>query len=309
MNVHQPTRENLKLVAEEIRSGHLAILPTETVYGLAADATNPEAVARIFELKGRPADNPLIVHVSSIEQFAEFAAEIPETVHLLAAAFMPGPLTVVLPKRSSLSNIVTGGLDTVAIRIPDHPACLAVMELGELALAMPSANRFISLSPTNVNMLQPSIAAGVSTIIDGGPCTIGIESTILDLTGEPTILRPGIISQSDIEKALQSTVHHGDVSKNQPGMRVPGMYRRHYAPRTHCTVAIAIGSSDAGLVFESPANENQIQMPADPKGYARLLYASFADLDSRGLEEFFIVPPPQTELWAAVWDRLSKATY
>ena len=157
MSVLLPTRENLERVAREIVSGELAVLPTETVYGLAADASNSEAVAKIFELKGRPADNPLIIHVSSVEQIEDFAAFVPEVVHQLTAAFMPGPLTVVLPKRSSVAKIVTGGLDTVAIRIPDHPACLAVIGLSGRALAMPSANPFMGLSPTRVDMLDPSI--------------------------------------------------------------------------------------------------------------------------------------------------------
>ena len=303
MNVRRPTRENLQRVAEEIRGGQLAILPTETVYGLAADATNPDAVAKIFELKGRPSDNPLIVHVSSVEQFADFAAEIPEAVHLLAEAFMPGPLTLVLPKRSSVSGLITGGLDTVAIRIPDHPACLAVMELGQLALAMPSANRFMALSPTNVDMLELSISAGVSTIIDGGPCSIGIESTVLDFTGEPVILRPGSVGREEIEAALSLRIGVGSDER-----KAPGMYRRHYSPRTPCSVRKTVDGSEAGLVFGNIANGDQIQMPADSRAYARLLYAALADLDGRGVSKFVIQAPPKTEDWIAVWDRISKAT-
>ena len=304
MSVLQPTRDNLLWVANEISEGRLAILPTETVYGLAADANNPEAVANIFKLKGRPADNPLIVHIASVKQIEQFASAIPESVQYLAEAFMPGPLTLVLPKRPTVSDILTAGLDTVAIRLPDHPACLAVMELGSLALAMPSANLFMGLSPTRVEMIDLQLAKRVAAVVDGGPCAVGIESTVLDLTGEPTILREGSVTRQNIESVLNRSIGVGAKSRKSPGM-----YKRHYASRTKCKILLKIGRSEPGLVFEEPANENQIQMPKDPSAYAHLLYASLADLDSRGLTEFFVEPPPDTHEWIAVWDRLSKATY
>jgi L-threonylcarbamoyladenylate synthase len=299
----QPTRENLAFAAQELRNGNLAVLPTETVYGLAADATNEEAVRKIFEVKGRPSDNPLIVHISSLKQIHQFASFVPSSVQTLAEAFMPGPLTVVLPKQINVSETVTGGLDTVAIRMPDHPACLAVMELGDLSLAMPSANPFMGLSPTNVSMVAPTIVAGVSVLIDGGSCAVGIESTVLDLTGEPTILRLGSIRREDIEQVLSLKVGEGGTSR-----KAPGMYRRHYAPRTKCTVVGTVSSEQPGLVLGEPANANQIQMSSDYGSYARQLYASLADMDSRGLDEFFIQAPPMNVHWLAVWDRLSKAT-
>ncbi len=303
MSVFLPTRENLERVAHEIAQGELAVLPTETVYGLAADALNYAAVAKIFELKGRPADNPLIVHVSSVEQIEDFADSVPDVVRSLAAAFMPGPLTVVLPKRSSVLDIVTGGLDTVAIRIPDHPACLAVIELSERALAMPSANPFMGLSPTKIDMLDRSIADSVCSIIDGGACTVGIESTVLDLTGEPTILRLGSVTREEIERVLSHKIGEGGTAH-----KAPGMYRRHYAPRTKCLATTAIDPATAGLVFDEPTNANQIRMSSDPKVYAQQLYASLADLDSQGHDEIFVVLPPLTAPWMAIWDRISKAT-
>jgi L-threonylcarbamoyladenylate synthase len=303
MNPLSPTLENLQKVASQLRDGKLAILPTETVYGLAADAKNPHAVGAIFALKGRPAENPLIVHVSSIDQIEHFAASIPDAVHLLASAFMPGPLTLVLPKRTHVSSVLTGGLDSVAIRMPDHPACLGVMELGGLALAMPSANPFMGLSPTNVDMIDPSLISGISFIIDGGPCTLGIESTVLDLTGEPTVLRPGSVTREEIEGVLQLTVAERSAIR-----KAPGMYKRHYAPRTQCLVVTEVEEADAGLVFGVPKNSNQIQMPSEPRAYASLLYASMADLDGRNLSEFYVQLPPITEGWTAVMDRLSKAT-
>jgi L-threonylcarbamoyladenylate synthase len=304
MSVLQPTRENLALATHQLQNGNLVVLPTETVYGLAADATNPEAVAKIFKLKGRPSDNPLIVHIASLKQIHQFAIAIPDSVQILAEAFMPGPLTVVLSKQPHVSEIVTGGLDTVAIRMPEHPACLAVMELGDLSLAMPSANPFMGLSPTNVKMIDPAIGDGVAAIIDGGPCILGIESTVLDLTSnEPTILRPGSIGKDLIEQVLNLKV--GDSATMR---KAPGMYRRHYAPRTKCIVTGSVESDQPGLVFGEPANGNQIQMPSDSIAYAHQLYANLSDLDNRGLSEFFVQAPPMNVHWLAVWDRLSKAT-
>lgn len=304
MSALLPTRENLAFATQQLQAGNLVILPTETVYGLAADATNPEAIAKIFQVKGRPADNPLIVHIASLKQITQFATSIPDSVQRLAEAFMPGPLTIVLPKQPHVSEIVTGGLDTVAIRMPDHPACLAVMELGDLSLAMPSANPFMGLSPTNVKMIDPSLIEGAAAIVDGGSCTVGIESTVLDLTSsEPTILRPGSISKELIEEVLNLKVGSSDVIR-----KAPGMYRRHYAPRTKCVVTGVVEPDQPGLVFDEPENANQIQMPMDSKAYAQQLYASLSDLDCRGLPEFFVQAPPMNVHWLAVWDRLSKAT-
>lgn len=304
MNILTPTRENLDQVAIALLAGQHAVLPTETVYGLAADATNAEAVAKIFEIKGRPSDNPLIVHVASLKQAEEFVLEIPEVGHLLAEAFMPGPLTLVMPKRPHVSNIVTGGLDTVAIRMPDHPACLGVMELGNLALAMPSANRFMGLSPTRASMVDPEIGDQVFAIVDGGPCIYGIESTVLDITGEPRILRPGNITQDEIESVLHQRVQTG----SSPNRRSPGMYRRHYAPRTPCHIVPRLEEAMPGLCLTQPTNDLQIQMPLDPKEYARVLYAAMAEMDAKGLASFSIAAPPEDDRWVAVWDRLSKAT-
>lgn len=304
MSVLHPTRENLAFVSQQLQNGNLVVLPTETVYGLAADATNPAAVAKIFALKGRPSDNPLIVHIATLKQIHQFATEIPDSVQRLAEAFMPGPLTVVLQKQPHVTEIVTGGLDTVAIRMPDHPACLAVMELGDLALAMPSANPFMGLSPTNVKMIDPALTEGVAAIIDGGQCVLGIESTVLDLTTkEPTILRPGSIGKELIEQVLNLNV--GDSGTLR---KAPGMYRRHYAPKTKCVVTGTVAPDQPGLVFGEPANGNQIQMPSDAIAYAQQLYANLSDLDNRGLSEFFVQAPPMNVHWLAVWDRLSKAT-
>ncbi|MBS1703120.1 MAG: threonylcarbamoyl-AMP synthase [Armatimonadetes bacterium] len=304
MNLLSPTRENLLSVATALLAGQNAILPTETVYGLAADATNEDAVRNIFALKGRPADNPLIVHVSSLKQASAFVLEFPEIGNRLAEAFMPGPLTLVVRKRPTVSDIVTGGLDTVAIRMPDHPVCLAVMELGNIALAMPSANPFMGLSPTRIDMVDAELAEKVFAVVDGGPCPFGIESTVVDITGEPSILRPGSISRQEIEAVLDQPVSS---SASQSGRRSPGQYRRHYSPKTRCSIVAKLALGQPGLTL-SEASLNQIQMPTDPKEYARLLYASMAELDSLGLTEFGIEAPPEDARWTAVWDRLIKAT-
>ncbi len=304
MNILPPTRQNLEIVASYLRNGRHAILPTETVYGLAADATNEAAVSEIFELKKRPKDNPLIVHVSSYEQINEFAEPLSDTAMVLAATFMPGPLTLVVKKRPHVSMVVTGGLDTVAIRMPDHPVCLAVMELGQIALAMPSANLFMELSPTNVSMIDPLLGERVSAIVDGGASTFGIESTVLDVTGEPTILRPGSISQEEIESVLKTPISQfGNGAR-----RSPGMYRRHYSPRTKCTLTQTLDITQPGLVIGETHNSLQIAMPSNAREYARVLYASLAEMDVKGLDEFFIAEPPEGEEWVAVWDRLIKAT-
>ncbi len=304
MKILTPTRDNLDQVAIALLAGNHAVLPTETVYGLAADATNVAAVAKIFEIKGRPTDNPLIVHVSSLKQAEEFVVEIPEVGHLLAEAFMPGPLTLVMPKRAHVSDVLTGGLDTVAIRMPDHPACLGVMELGNLALAMPSANRFMGLSPTRASMVDPEIGDQVFAIVDGGPCIYGIESTVLDITEGPRILRPGSITQDEIESVLHQKVQLG----SGPHRRSPGMYRRHYAPRTPCHIVPQLDGVTPGLSFAPAITDDQIQMPLDPGEYARVLYAALAEMDAKGLTSFVISAPPEDDRWTAVWDRLSKAT-
>jgi L-threonylcarbamoyladenylate synthase len=304
MNVLKPTRENLDSVAIAILAGKHAILPTETVYGLAADASNAEAVQKIFELKGRPSDNPLIVHVSSLKQAEDYVQNLPDIGHSLAEAFMPGPLTLVLPKKPHVSDTVTGGLDTVAIRMPDHPACLAVMDLGNVALAMPSANLFMQLSPTNALMIDPVLGDQVFAIVDGGPCMFGIESTVLDITGEPAILRPGSITRDEIQTVLH---RHVQIS-NKLERRSPGMYKKHYSPKTKCGVIAMLSADQPGLVFGLPRNENQIELPKEPREYARQLYASMAEMDTKGLDHFWIQAPPEDGPWIAVWDRLIKAT-
>ena len=300
----RPVEPNLRRAANALLAGELVVLPTETVYGLAADAANPEAVAKIFEAKGRPSDNPLIVHVAQMEAVELWSDHMPKGMLKLARAFWPGPLTVVVPKNPRVPSIVTAGLETVAIRIPSHSLALAVLEMTGMGLAMPSANPFMGLSPTRADRIDPSVAAHVACIIDGGPCRVGIESTVLDLSdGTPKILRPGTITAEEIE-AVIGTVEVVDSAER----KAPGMYKRHYAPAVPALLVKKAADGDAGLVFGYTTHENQIQMPSDPVNYAKKLYVALSDLEGRGVERIMIEEPPTGTEWAGVWDRVSKAT-
>jgi len=300
----RPVEPNLRRAANALLAGDLVVLPTETVYGLAADAANPEAVAKIFEAKGRPQENPLIVHVSHMDAVELWSDHLPKGMLKLARAFWPGPLTVVLPKNPRVPNIVTAGLDTVAIRIPSHSLALAVLEMTGMGLAMPSANPFMGLSPTRADRIDPTVAAHVACIIDGGPCRVGIESTVLDLSdGTPKILRPGMITAEEIEAVIGSLEVLGDSERKSPGM-----YRRHYSPRVPTVLVQKATAQDAGLVLGYTDSPNQIQMPSDPVNYAKKLYVALSDLEGRGVDRIVIEEPPKSSEWAGVWDRVSKAT-
>lgn len=300
----RPVEPNLRRAANALLAGELVVLPTETVYGLAADAANPEAVEKIFEAKGRPSDNPLIVHVSHMEAVELWSDHMPKGLLKLARAFWPGPLTVVMPKNPRVPRVVTAGLDTIAIRIPSHSIALAVLELTDMGLAMPSANPFMGLSPTRADRIDPSLAAHVACIIDGGPCRVGIESTVLDLSdGTPKILRPGMITAEEIEAVIGAVELVGGDER-----KAPGMYKRHYAPRVPTVLLQKAEEGDAGLVFGYSTGEDQIQMPSDPVSYAKKLYVALSDLEGRGLERIVIEEPPRGSEWAGVWDRVSKAT-
>ena len=326
----EPTIASLSQVAKELAQGDIAVLPTETVYGLAASIEHPSAIEAIFRAKGRPNDNPLIVHIHSIEQLGKLAVDIPEAVKQLAHAFWPGPLSVVLKKSDKVSAAITAGGDTVAIRMPDHPVPLAVMAQENLCLAMPSANLFMGLSPTSAGMVGAEIVSASYAVIDGGPCSVGIESTVLDLSGEvPTILRLGVISAEEISAVLGESVKVAEtiervteavgmeVAGSEAGgtevLRSPGQYKRHYAPRTKAILVNNISQNGYGLSclrsVESPLSTGrQIFVGDTPKEYAKNLYAALAELDSLGIEVIEIEKPPTSEGWQAVWDRLTKAT-
>jgi L-threonylcarbamoyladenylate synthase len=314
--------------ARWLAAGGVVALPTETVYGLGADATNRDAVARIFRLKGRPADHPLIVHVAAGADLAPWAADVPDVARRLMAAFWPGPLTLILTRTHRVPPEVTGGQPTVGLRCPDHPVAQALLaafaRIGSGLVAAPSANRFGHVSPTTARHVRDEFGADVGPVIqllDGGPCRVGIESTIVDVTGpEPVLLRPGAIGTDALAAVAGMPVRAPGAGRNVP--RAPGMLAAHYAPRTPLRLvpgsglAAAIGRHRAAgeriavLAFAgdpgTPGVEWQ-QAPADAADYAQALYASLRSLDARGGAVILVEQPPQTPAWLAVLDRLGRA--
>jgi L-threonylcarbamoyladenylate synthase len=282
--------------AELLRAGKLVAIPTETVYGLAASALDEAAVRRIFAAKGRPYSSPLIVHVADLAMARELAREWSPQAETLAARFWPGPLTIIVPKSDKVPDIVTAGLPSVALRMPAHPMALAVIRAAGIPLAAPSANRFTQLSPTTAQHVREALGDAVELIVDGGPCSVGIESTVISLTGAvPRILRPGMISRTQIEEAI------GPVESGA-GEESPGQHPKHYSPRTR----VVIG--------ESPRDGNGIRldstnMPHNAAAYAGLFYGKLHELDQLGYDWLAIELPPDTPEWAGVRDRITRAAH
>lgn len=274
--------------------------PTETVYGLGANALDAAAVRQIFALKGRPASSPLIVHVDSVAMARSLAAEWPEEAERLAAAYWPGPLTLVVRKRAVVPDEVTAGLATVGLRMPDNAIALELIRAAGVPVAAPSANRFTELSPTTAEHVRKSFPGVL--VLDGGPCRVGIESTVVSLAGDtPVLLRPGMIGFPGME-----------TGRAQPGAAhpAPGMHERHYAPRTRLEWADAELPPGDGVYLwiarERPAAK-RIRMPDQPAAYAARLYAALHEADAAGLAWIAVEPPPDTPEWAAIRDRLSRA--
>lgn len=294
-----------------LRAGEVIGLPTETVYGLAADAGNATAVARIFALKGRPTEHPLIVHIAGAEQLPRYARTVPEAARRLAAAFWPGPLTLILPRQPGVLDAVTGGQDTVGLRAPAHPLAQQVLRAFDGALAAPSANRFGRISPTCADHVRAEFGDAVPCVLDGGSCTVGIESTIVDLTAAPPrILRPGDIRREQIE-AVIGPVTMG-VSAASP--RASGTLEAHYAPRTplrmqprHAITAAPAAAQQVLALDGLPEGSSGMALPADPLGYARGLYAALRELDARNSALIVVETPPPESAWLAILDRLQRA--
>ncbi len=306
MSIMQPTKDTIRRAAEAIRAGEVVVMPTETVYGLACDANNAEAVRKVFAMKQRPADNPFIVHIDGLHNLGMVASSWPGVCEILARRFWPGPLTVVLPKRATLPSVTTGGLNTVAVRVPNHPVALDLIREAGCPIAAPSANPFMGLSPTTADDVDPRIAEKAAMILDGGPCPIGLESTVLDLSGDnPQILRPGGLPRS----LIQATIGVPLGQMPPPSVRKsPGLYRRHYAPNTPVVMIDSLTADQAGLTFEKPAGPHQTQMPRDPVGYAAGLYSALRRLDNGKHEAIYVARPPEGPEWEAVHDRLRKAS-
>jgi L-threonylcarbamoyladenylate synthase len=277
----------------------LVAFPTETVYGLGANALDPTAVEKIYVAKGRPADSPLIVHVDSIEMARSLAREWPEKAEKLARRFWPGPLTLVLPKRPHVPDELTAGLDTVGIRVPANPIALALIKEAGLPVAAPSANRFSELSPTTAEHVRVAIGDRVAMVLDGGRTTVGIESTVLSLAGpEAILLRPGMVSQAEIEEVIGTVRVQPEVSGlAHPS---PGMHRRHYSPKTPL-ILVRPGQPPSG------GHGVRVQMPTDPSQYAAVLYEKLHQADSENWDWIEIELPPEDPEWAAIRDRLERA--
>ncbi len=304
------TETELDQAATLLKQGGLVALPTETVYGLCANALDPAAVARIYEAKGRPRTSPLIVHVSSVEMARGLAARWPEAAEKLAARYWPGPLTIVVEKRGHVPGIVTAGLTTVGLRMPAHPVMLDVIRRSGVPLAAPSANPFMALSPTTAAHVRLVMGHRVDLIVDGGPCEVGIESTVVSLAGQqPVLLRPGVISREELETALGQPV--AAAQRPEGAHPSPGMHERHYSPNTP-VILVGAGQLPPGrgaylsLTTPAPA-EMEIAMPFDAGGYARSLYAALHMADEAGMEWIAVERPPEGIEWDAIRDRLRRA--
>lgn len=326
--------ESIDRAVALLNAGHLIGLPTETVYGLAADADNPEAVRKIFAAKGRPADHPLIVHLGADDLLSAYATDIPDAAWALAEAFWPGPLTLILKKAPSVPDIVTGGQDTVGIRIPGHPVALTLLRaLAESrrqagksggGLAAPSANRFGRISPTSAQHVADELGDAVALILDGGDCRVGIESTIVDLSrGAPVILRPGAISAEQLSLVLGEAIGtRASMTEDVP--RVSGSLASHYAPQTpmqivasdvieralqgtgRCAAIVRMGVDLEASLLQRP---DVIVLADQPAAYAHAFYRVLRELDARGYARILVQALPEGTDWLAVQDRLGRAAH
>ena len=302
--------------AEILKRGGLVAFPTETVYGLGADASSKEAVARLYAAKRRPTDHPVIVHFASAQAAFDWAREIPQAARTLAAKFWPGPLTMILKRSVKAGDFVTGGQDTVGLRVPRHPVAQRLLLAFGGGIAAPSANRFGQVSPTTAEHVRQDLGKDVDLVLDGGPSEVGIESTIVDLSGaQPVLLRPGQLSAAALEEALGARIE----SKQADSPRHSGGLERHYAPRTPAKLVptheldqqiARLKDKVAVLAFSRPDERVDfwLRMPRDPAAYAQKLYAALRELDTARCEMILIEAPPEAPEWAGVRDRLVRAT-
>ncbi len=329
----RPQRDRIARAARVLQDGGLVAFPTETVYGLGANALNPLAVGRIYLAKGRPAWNPVIVHVATIADARALVTTWTDDAEQLARAFWPGPLTLLLPKRDIVPDVASAGLPVIGVRVPNHAVALALLRAAQCPIAAPSANRFTRISPTSAQHVVDSLGHNVDLILDGGPCTVGIESTVLDLAGAvPTVLRPGMISRTQIAAVLGRDVRDGSAhavaaDTTNAGQRAPGMADRHYAPRadvwlfdaaqwSEITRAITARTTADGaltallrtVTLPVGATDRVIRMPAEPTPYAQQLYAALHAADTAGAAVIVIERPPRDEAWAAIRNRLERSS-
>lgn len=303
---------DIQRACELLRQGELVAFPTETVYGLGADAANPEAIAKIYALKGRPSNHPVIVHLANVEQIENWAANIPATAWQLAAQFWPGPLTLILPRASHVPLAVTGGQESVGLRVPSHPVARRLLEAFRGGIAAPSANRYGRISPTLAAHVLQEFGDRSPLTLDGGDCEVGLESTIVSLVGKPTLLRPGGISRAQIEAVI------GPLTEVNPidAPRAPGTTVSHYAPTTPLrlveTTALGAACSPEAAVLSRQARPDShrglwITASSDPVRYGHDLYADLRRLDEAGAPLILVEAPPTDSAWEAVWDRLRRS--
>ena len=308
-----------------LREGGLVAFPTETVYGLGADASNELAVRKVFQAKARPADHPLIVHIGSVNELPDWAEVVPPAAKQLMDAFWPGPLTLVFKKRSYVLASVTGGQDTVAVRMPSHPIASELLQAYGKGLVAPSANQFTHLSPTSAAAVREELGSVIDLILDGGACELGLESTILDVSREkPVILRPGMITRTMLENVLGEPIL---VATNETTTRAPGRHHLHYAPTTKTILlptekvaayARSLTPADLPVVFvvrhetvlpHETSNIHWVTMPPAAKDYAHELYRMLRTLDQQHYQQIIIEDVPLAPEWEAIRDRLTKASY
>lgn len=318
------TSLDIDRAVDALRAGKLVAFPTETVYGLGADAQNVSAVARIFSAKGRPADHPLIVHVASSSELSRWSTEIPEQARLLAEAFWPGPLTLLLKKADSVPDVTTGGLDSVGLRVPAHPVALELLRRFGGGVAAPSANRFGRVSPTRAEHVRDELGDAVDVLLDGGACGVGVESTIIDLThGSPLLLRPGGVTGDQVEKLLGVPL-----SRHTPSdVRAPGMLASHYAPRARVELVdaaallsraseLSAARQRVAVLLSGPCDRqalgalpgvNLLELGSSAEAAAHELYAALRQTDAAEVDVVLAVRPSSLGLGEALTDRLTKA--
>jgi L-threonylcarbamoyladenylate synthase len=318
-----PPEAEIKDAVAVLRDGRLVAFPTETVYGLGADATNPDALRRLFGVKDRPSEHPVIVHLADPAMVDDWARDVPDAAHRLAEACWPGPLTLVLRRRPCVRDEITGGLETVGLRVPGHTVALELLRAFGGGLAAPSANRFGQVSPTTAEHVRADLGGDVDLVLDGGPCTVGVESTIVDCSGDAlAVLRPGGVSAD----RLTELIGHAVPTRVPGAVRAPGTLASHYAPRAlvmvvgHTDVVVRAGALLAegrrvGVLAPAPPFESSnlpdrlvvLDPPSSAEEYARVLYRRLREADRLGLDVLLAVPPAEEGIGAAVADRLRRA--
>jgi L-threonylcarbamoyladenylate synthase len=310
------TADAIANAAQALKDGHLVAFPTETVYGLGADATNEKAVSRIYSVKRRPVGHPVIVHISSINKLENWATDIPDYAIKLAREFWPGPMTLILPRKEIAKDFITGGQNNVGIRVPAQPIALALLkkfeDLGGQGIAAPSANRFGAVSPTTASAVEEELGdffGKEDLVLDGGQCLVGIESTIIDCTGlSPIVLRPGAITKEMIEQTLDKKA---DNSEGKSDIRAPGLSDSHYAPKAKISINAMAEPGEGFLAlskFQTPEGAIRLASPHTLEQYARDLYSALRSADHQGLEKIAVLVPEGPGLAEAIRDRLTKAS-